>query len=89
MIQPKSSVEYQVALSAIFQAARLMAGFDLPSIVEQIGRCEAIGPIMAPSLWIQNGGKMAEDKEMIEAALPLWRWLQKIEQPHGQEPSKP
>jgi len=70
--------EYQQNLKQIMLIARLIRDIPIPKFLQAIDRAESIGPIIDPTLWINNSGAMSEDKEMLQAAKPLWEWAQKV-----------
>jgi len=70
--------EWKGNLVLIASQARIISMVDIPKMLEQIDRAEAIGPLLDPTLYRANAGKMDEDKELLEAALPLWRFFAKI-----------
>jgi hypothetical protein len=71
--------EYQQALFSVATAARLFVDVDLPDILRRMEHCEAFGGLIDPTLYREKSKDMAHDKEMVEAALPLWRWARKVQ----------
>lgn len=66
--------EYQAALHACATIAKLLQYHDLPALLDAVSTAETVGPLMDPTLWRRQHQAMAEDKALLEAALPLWRW---------------
>ena len=71
--------EYKSQLLLVASAAKTLIFIDVRDLLDKINRADTMGPIMDPTLWMKNHGKMDEDKEMLEAALPLWRWGKEME----------
>lgn len=65
---------YQDAVRACALLAGLLLMHDLPGLLRAIERADAIGPLVDPTLWRDKGAAMLQDKELLEAALPLWRY---------------
>ncbi len=76
--------EYVGAVKAVHLCLAVLGQHDLQKVLANIGTAESIGPILDPSLWIQKGGAMAEDKEAVEAAMPLWRLARKLKGPEAE-----
>lgn len=72
--------EYQAAVKSCVVACKLISAFDLPGMLTSIDRADSIGPLIDPTLWIKNSKAMREDREIIEAALPLWSLKEKLGQ---------
>lgn len=70
--------EYTAALMICAGSARSLSLIDVPDMLRRIENAEAVGPILDPTLYRAQSQKMAEDKELLEAALPLWRMAQKM-----------
>lgn len=63
--------KYQDAVKACALAAQFLMAHDLEGILEAIERCDAFAPVLDPTLYIKNSKAMHEDKEILEAAIPL------------------
>ena len=72
--------DYQNAIGACVTAARIITLYDLPDLLASIATADALGPVLDPTLWIQNNRKMEEDRKIIEAALPLWKLAKTLEE---------
>ncbi len=72
------AAEYQNALQACILAARLLDGHDLPEFLRAIDHADAVGPILDPRLWMAKERDMHWNKEVFEAAMPLWRLAKKL-----------
>ena len=72
--------DYQNAIGACMAAARIITLYDLPDLLNSIATADALGPILDPTLWIQNNQKMTEDRKIIEAAMPLWKLAKMLEE---------
>ena len=70
--------EYQLAVIACGQCAGLLAAHDVRGLIKAISRAETVGPMLDPTAYIRNRDKMLQDKELLEAALPLIRWYEKV-----------
>lgn len=64
---------YQDTVMSCAMAAKMVIGFDIPKLLEDIEKAEIMGPMLDPTLYREKGKAMAEDKRILEAALPLWR----------------
>ena len=65
--------EYQHAVLSCVLAAKMLVVYDIPKLIEAIDRADAVGPILDPTLWREKHRAMDEDRQIIEAALPLWK----------------
>jgi len=65
--------EYRAALLIVYTQAMVLAAYDLDEMIAAIDRAETLGPIVDPTLWKDKRQSMAEDRAVLEAALPLWR----------------
>lgn len=66
------------AMLLVLAAARLLAHLDLDERLRDIARADSIAQIVAPTLYRNRSREMHEDKEILEAALPLWRLARKL-----------
>lgn len=64
---------HTIAVVHIATAARLLLHHDLPGLIDAIERADSFGAILDPTLYRAKQKAMHEDKEIFEAALPLWR----------------
>lgn len=69
--------EWQCALHGCAMAAKVIAQYDIPDMLDRMKRAEAVGPILDPTLYREKGQDMERDMELVEAARPLWEWAQK------------
>jgi hypothetical protein len=65
--------QYQEKLLTILVAARTISDVDVPDLLQRINRADTLGALLDPTLYRKKHGAMMEDKELLEAALPLWR----------------
>lgn len=65
-----------LAIEAAMIAARMMLNIDVPGTLGELEKFDAFAPIFEPSMWIKTRKAAAEKRELLEAALPLWRWVQ-------------
>ena len=65
--------EYRDNLELILSAARLVSIVDVPKMLADIAHADTVGPFLDPTLWQANHHKMEEDRELLKAALPLWK----------------
>jgi hypothetical protein len=70
---------HRSAIQAACVCARMLKQYDIPKLLLAIEHADALGPYLDPTLWIKKAKAMLEDKEMLEAALPLWRLAEKLE----------
>jgi hypothetical protein len=80
--------EYQNAIIAVSMCASILVQYDLPQLLADIATADTIGPLFDPTLWMKKNGAMYEDKELLEAALPLFLLAKKSQanSEHGQTP---
>jgi hypothetical protein len=74
--------EYQMALQGVYLVAGMLTEFDIHTMLASIKRAEVMGPIIDPTLWIEKERKMREDKELLQAAMPLHQFglmVQKVQ----------
>lgn len=69
-------VEYQAAVGSCALVGSMLTQYDLPAMVRAIEYAEAMGPMIDPTLYREKREAMDQDKDLLEAALPLWRWAQ-------------
>lgn len=62
---------YRSAVATAQLCAQLLSQHDLPQLLRDIERADAIGPILDPTLWRDKNKAMEEDKELLEAANKL------------------
>jgi hypothetical protein len=72
--------EYQNTLRVCAMLAGLVGEHDIPKMLEMIERADSIGGMIDPTLYREKHGAMMEDKELLEAALPLWRIAKKFQE---------
>lgn len=75
-----TQAEYRSLFAAIGVTGQLLLQFDLEQLLRDMERAEAFGCFADPTLWIDKIGKMREDREVVEAALPLWRMAKKLKE---------
>jgi hypothetical protein len=78
MVNRMSSAEYRAAVVGCAFIAKMLTQYDLQAIIEAINHSDAFGCFIDPTLWINNRDKMQEDKQIIEAAMPLWKMGMKM-----------
>lgn len=71
MTREEKIANYQSIVGQVTLVAEHLAELDLPSILRDIERAETLGPFLDPTLARQKWQAMMEDKELLEAALPL------------------
>lgn len=79
--------EYQAAVRAVVVAARMLEPYDIAEMLRQIEHADAFGPIIDPTLWRYRRGAMLEDREILEAALPLKALAKKLREHRSEETS--
>lgn len=70
-------LEYQAAVGSCALVGSMLTQYDLPEMLRAIEHAEAMGPMIDPTLYREKADAMDEDKTLLEAALPLWRWAMK------------
>lgn len=70
--------EYQQQLMNVAMTARLLVEVDIPDLLSRIELAHSFGCMLDPTLYRDKVEAMDQDKDMLEAALPLWRWSQKV-----------
>jgi len=72
--------EYQNTLRVCAMLAGLVVDHEIPKMLEMIERADSIGGMIDPTLYREKHGAMMEDKELLEAVLPLWRIAKKLQE---------
>ena len=75
-----AEIRYQVAVKACIVACLIVTQHDIPGMLEAIERAHSIGPFLDPTLYRDKVGAMEQDKEILRAALPLFKLREKINQ---------
>lgn len=70
--------EYQDNLKTCGLAAMFLERVNVPDMLARIEKADAIGGMIDPTLYRDKRKAMMEDKELLEAALPLWEYAQKV-----------
>lgn len=70
--------DHRQAMEMIIMAMRMLAVVDLPRVHEAAQRALDFSCFSDPTLWIQKSKALEEDKELLEAAMPLWRAAAKM-----------
>lgn len=70
-------LEYQAAVGTCALVGVMLTEHDLPGMLNAIEHAEAVGPMIDPTLYRNKHEAMGHDKDLLEAALPLWRWAKK------------
>jgi hypothetical protein len=71
--------QYQQQLFTVAMTGRLLVDVDVPDLLQRIERAHSFGCMVDPTLYRDKVQAMDQDKEMLEAALPLWRWARKVQ----------
>ncbi len=76
MSDPKKSndekvAEYRHAIIILTAGARVIAGIDVPTLLQAIEYADGLGPLLDPTLWRDKHQAMEEDRQLLRAALPL------------------
>lgn len=63
--------EYQFKLVQFYQLGEFveLIGGQASEMLEDIRRAETTGPMLDPTSWLHNHGKMEDDKAIVEAVL--------------------
>lgn len=70
--------DYHSALLACITAAKVLQQHDLAKRLRDISTADTLGPMVDPTLWRDKHKAMYEDREVLEAALPLWKLGQRL-----------
>jgi len=70
-------VKYQNDLHVLAIAACTISLIDIPGYLKAIERVENTAWFLDPTLYQEKGEAMRQDKELLQAALPLYQWAQK------------
>lgn len=62
---------YRTTVTMLYAWANLLADVDIPGLLRDIARAEALGPILDPTAFKAGGQAMAEDKRILQAAAAL------------------
>jgi hypothetical protein len=69
--------KYQAAVMACHMMGQMLQQYDLPELIRAINMAESIGPIVDPTLWRDKRKAMSEDKEVLQACMPIWELVKK------------
>lgn len=70
--------EYQIGLRILYNAALLVAQYDLDGMLSAITRADTLGPILDPTSYRDHHKAMYEDRDLVNACLPLARIGKKL-----------
>jgi len=89
MVDDMSIMNYQGTIAGVALAARLLvnAPMSVRDMLEAIREAEAVGPMLDPTLYKAKAQAMAEDKALLEAALPLYDFARRHFQDPGSGPT--
>lgn len=73
-------LRHRQQLIMVATSASILADLDIPGMIADIARAEALGPLLDAKAWKDRHAQMEQDKEMLTAALPLWRFGQKLKE---------
>lgn len=73
------TLEYQAAVRTCHLLGQMLLQYDLPAMLTAINRCESIGPVVAPTLWLSNSEAMDKDNKLLVATMPLWKVMREME----------
>lgn len=69
---------YRAAVTMAIAAANAIAMHDVPRLLEEIHHADSVGALIDPTAYMAKADAMREDKEVLEAALPLYRIGRKL-----------
>jgi hypothetical protein len=78
----EKQANYEQVITHIGLFARIIHEHDIPGMLEDIDKADAFGPYLDPTLWMKNRKGLRENKEALEAVLPLWSFAQKLKALH-------
>lgn len=70
--------DWKDSLMMLAGQARVVSYVDIPEMLRQIDHVDSVGAILDPTLYRAKVDAMHQDKELLEAALPLYRWAEKM-----------
>lgn len=73
-----TQAEHRAAFAVVGMAGRLLLQYDLDQLLKDMEHSEDFGCFFDPTAWMNNIEKLKQDREVIEAALPLWRLAKKL-----------
>lgn len=72
--------EYREAIRHVIMIANMtLSMHDIPKLLADIERADAVGWIYDPTLYRDKLQAMNEDREVLNAALPLWKLAKEIQ----------
>lgn len=66
-------VEYQSAVRGVALLVNIVQQWDLPKLLEAIEHADVVGPFFDPTAWMRKREALEQDRELLQAALPLWK----------------
>lgn len=63
--------EYRDVMLTVATAAKLLLTADIEQMLAAIERADCFGPLFDPTAWREKHEAMGQDKELLQAALPL------------------
>lgn len=79
MIRPSTPAEYKDALRAILIAAKMIRSWDLADLERGMTHNLEVGHLIDPTLWLTKHKALEQDRELVRAALYLWRYAERFE----------
>jgi hypothetical protein len=70
--------EYQENLKTCGLAAMFLERVDVSDMLARIEKADSLGAVLDPTLYREKREAMMEDKELLEAAKPLWDYARKV-----------
>ena len=71
--------DYQNSMLLLIGQCRVVAALDLDELHRAQVHAQDFGCFTDPTLWREKIKALTEDRELVEAALPLWRYAKKLE----------
>jgi hypothetical protein len=65
--------DYRENVERVAMIASLLREVPVPDLLIAIERADAAGPVLDPTLWIEASDEMHRHRDLLRAALPLWR----------------
>ena len=78
MSLPDAELEYSTNMERAYLLLRVLADIPVDDMLNQITRAETIGPIVDPTLYQQNRGRMMEDREVLRQLSSAARFAREI-----------
>lgn len=69
---------YQDTVAAVARLGGVISLLPVDQILEAIQAADTAAPILDPTLWRSKRTAMYEDRDLLQAALPLWQKIREL-----------